>query len=114
VRAIWPRLRAQAPALLEAVARALATPDAALPVIPPSPRPPQVPPETKRRIDLLRAWRTKEAAGLALDIAIVLPQRLLERVAEANPRTVEALSRIEGLRRWRVEALGASMVAALA
>jgi ribonuclease D len=114
VRAVWPRLRAQAPALLEAVAQALATPDAALPVIPPSPRPPQVPPETKRRIDLLRAWRTKEAAGLALDIAIVLPQRLLERVAEANPRTVEALSRIEGLRRWRVEALGASMVAALA
>ena len=114
VRALWPRWRAQAPALLAAIAKALATPDAALSTIPSSPRPPQVPPETKKRIDALRAWRTKEAERLALDISIVLPQRLLERVAEANPRSPEELARIEGLRRWRVEALGGSMLPALA
>jgi ribonuclease D len=73
-----------------------------------------VPPETKRRIDALRAWRAKEAERLALDIAIVLPQRLLEKVAEANPRSVGDLERIEGLRRWRVEALAASLLPALA
>lgn len=113
VRAIWPRWRAHAPALLAAVERALATPDGALSVIPSSPRPPQVPPDTKRRIDALRAWRTQEATRLALDISIVLPQRLLERVAEANPRSADALAPIEGLRRWRIEALGESMIAAL-
>jgi ribonuclease D len=114
VRAIWPRWRSHAPALLAAIEQALATPDAAISAIPSSPRPPQVLPETKRRIDTLRAWRTEEAQRLALDISIVLPQRLLERVAEAYPRTRPELSRIEGLRRWRIEALGDSMLLALA
>ena len=77
-------------------------------------RPPQVPPETKRRIDALRAWRTREAERLALDISIVLPQRLLEKVAEANPRSPADLERIDGLRRWRVAALGDSLLRALA
>lgn len=113
VRAIWPRWRRYAPDLLAAVQQGVATPDSALSAIPSSPRPPQVAPETKKRIDALRAWRTKEAERLALDISIVLPQRLLERVAEANPRSAEALARIEGLRRWRVEALGVSMLAAI-
>jgi ribonuclease D len=114
VRAIWPRWRRQAPALLSAVERALATPESDLAAIPSSPRPPQVPPETKRRIDVLRAWRTEEAGQLALDISIVLPQRLLEKVAEANPRSATELERIEGLRRWRVSALGDSLLRALA
>ena len=114
VRAIWPRWRRQAPALLSAVERALATPESELAAIPSSPRPPQVPPETKRRIDVLRAWRTEEAVQLALDISIVLPQRLLEKVAEANPRSPAELERVEGLRRWRVTALGDSLLRALA
>ncbi len=114
VRAIWPRWRRHAPALLAAVARALAVPDAALSALASTPRPPQVPPETKRRIDALRAWRAKEAERLGLDIAIVLPQRLLEKVAEAHPRSIADLERIEGLRRWRASALGASLLPALA
>ncbi len=114
VRAIWPRWRRHAPALLAAVARALAVPDSALSPLASAPRPPQVAPETKRRIDALRAWRAREAERLALDIAIVLPQRLLEKVAEAHPRSIADLERIEGLRRWRVEALGASLLPALA
>jgi len=114
VRAIWPRWRGHVPALLAAIERALATPESALSKMPSSPRPPPVPPETKKRIDALRAWRTKEAEALALDISIVLPQRLLERVAEANPRSREALDRVDGLRRWRIDALGDSMLAALA
>jgi ribonuclease D len=114
VRAIWPRWKRQGPALLAAVERALATPESELATIPASPRPPQVPPETKRRVDALRAWRTREAERLALDISIVLPQRLLEKVAEAHPRSPAELDRIEGLRRWRVAALGDSLLRALA
>jgi ribonuclease D len=114
VRALWPRWRRQAPALLEAVERALAVPESGLSALPSSPRPPQVPPETKRRIDALRAWRTEEAGKLALDISIVLPQRLLEKVAEAAPASLAELERVEGLRRWRVSALGESLLRALA
>jgi ribonuclease D len=113
VRAIWPRWRRHAPALRDAIERALATPDAALSTIPSTPRPPQLAPETRKRIDALRAWRAREAERMALDISIVLPQRLLERVAEANPRSLAELARIEGLRRWRIEALGDSMLAAV-
>lgn len=114
VRAVWPRLRDRAPGLLAAVEQAMATPDAALSALPSSPKPPPVAPETRKRIDALRAWRTKEGERLALDISIVLPQRLLERVAEAAPRSLDGLGRIEGLRRWRVDSLGESMLRALA
>jgi ribonuclease D len=98
---------------VETIAQALASSERSWAPLSSSPKPPPVPPATKARIDALRAWRTLEGARLALDISIVLPQRLLERVAEAAPRTLEDLAQVDGLRRWRVEALGASMLAAL-
>jgi ribonuclease D len=112
-RGIYPRFREHAPALIESIAQALASSERDWVALTVSPKPPPVPPATKARIDALRAWRTTEGARLGLDISIVLPQRLLERVAEASPRTLQDLSRVEGLRRWRVDALGASMLAAL-
>jgi hypothetical protein len=45
---------------------------------------------------------------------VVLPQRLIDRLAEAGPRDAAALGQVEGLRRWRVEAFGHEMLAALA
>jgi ribonuclease D len=112
-RGIYPRYREHAPALVETIAQALASSERSWAPLTSTPKPPPVPPATKARIDALRAWRTQEGARLGLDVSIVLPQRLLERVAEAAPRTLEDLARVEGLRRWRVEALGASMLAAL-
>lgn len=112
-RGIYPRFREHAPALLASVAEALSAPERSFAPLASSPKPPPVPPPVKARIDALRAWRTREGARLGLDISIVLPQRLLERVAEADPRTPDDLSRVDGLRRWRVDALGASMLGAL-
>ncbi|HLA78081.1 MAG TPA: ribonuclease D [Vicinamibacteria bacterium] len=111
VRGILPRLQAQASAVLTAVQRALALPETDLPVIRKAPRP-AVPEPVRRRIDALRAWRTAEATRLAVDVSVVLPQRLLERVAEAGPREAADLERVEGLRRWRIAAFGPAMVAA--
>jgi ribonuclease D len=111
VRGILPRLKNQAPALLAAVERALALAEADLPTVRKAPRP-LVPDAVKRRIDALRAWRTQEAARLAVDVSVVLPQRLLDRVAEAAPRGVADLERVEGLRNWRIAAFGPAMVAA--
>ena len=113
VRGMSPRTRSRAAGLLAAIERALALPEAELPrpgAVPPRP---VVPEPVRRRIELLRAWRAKEAARLAVDVSVVLPQRLLERLAQVAPREVEALREIEGLRRWRIEAFGPEMISAL-
>ena len=112
VRGLPPRVQREGPALLRAVARALALPEADLPRTPAAPRP-VVLPEVKTRVDALRAWRATAARHLGVDVSVVLPQRLLDKVAEAGPAAVEGLEQVEGLRRWRIEALGAEMVAAV-
>jgi ribonuclease D len=112
IRGLSPRARAQAAAVVAAVERALARPESELPRPLHVPRP-RIEPPTQRRIDRLRAWRAKESVRIGLDVAIVLPQRLLEKVAEAGPRAVADLEAVEGLRRWRIANLGEGMVAAL-
>ena len=99
------------PALLAAVQEAAAMPDEALPRMPHVPRP-VVSDATRRRIDALKKWRTDEGARLGLDVSVVLPQRLLEQVAEKPPARAQDLLRIEGFRRWRVATFGDALVAA--
>lgn len=111
VRGISPRLRDQSRGLLEAVSRGLAVPASELPSIADTPRP-VMPQAVRRRIEALRAWRVQEAARAGLDVSVVLPQRLLERVAEAGPRTLADLQEVEGLRRWRMRAFGEALLAA--
>jgi ribonuclease D len=111
VRGLTGRARSRASAVLAAVARAMALPESALPRLPAAPRP-FVPEPVRRRIEALRKWRAEEAARLRLDVSVVLPQRLLERVAEAAPASVADLHLIEGFRRWRAEAFGPAVLAA--
>jgi ribonuclease D len=110
VRGLTGRVRGRAASLRDVIARALALPEAELPRLAPAPRPPFVPDVVRRRIDALRAWRTEEAARLKLDVSVILPQRLLERVAEAGPRELDELQRIDGFRRWRREAFGPAVL----
>jgi len=109
--AIPPRFAARAPALLAGIQEAGALPEDTLPRMPHVARP-VVTDATRRRIDALKKWRTAESARLQLDVSVVLPQRLLEQVAEKPPARAEDLLRIEGFRRWRVAAFGPSLVAA--
>jgi ribonuclease D len=67
----------------------------------------------RQRVDRLKAFRVRKGAELQLDISVVLPQRLIDRLAEARPRDVEGLGAVEGLRRWRVAAFGAELLAAV-
>lgn len=99
--------------LLAAVARGLALPESELPVLERRPRP-NVPAAVRRRIEALRAWRTEAAPRFGLEPGVLLPNRLIGVVAEAGPRDLEALARVEGFRRWRVEAFGGEILAALA
>ena len=113
LRGLSPRVRGRADELLAAIGRALDLPESELPRLSPRPPRPVVSDAVRRRIESLRAWRAQAAARLAVDVSVVLPQRLLERLAQAVPRDRDALGEIEGLRRWRVDAFGAEMIAAI-
>jgi ribonuclease D len=98
--------------LLAAIARGLAIPETDLPVYPRARRP-RVPPAVQRRIEALTRWRAGAAARLGIQPGLLLPRRLVERLAEGAPADAEALRGIKGLRRWRAEAFGPEMLATL-
>jgi ribonuclease D len=106
--AVPPRFASRVPALLAAIQDALAAAPEAWPRLPHVPRP-IVSEATRKRIEALKKWRAAEAARLGVDVSVVLPQRLLEQVAEAPPRRPEDLLRIEGFRRWRVAEFGRAL-----
>jgi ribonuclease D len=113
VTGVTPRLAARwGGAILAAVARGRALPESTLPR--PERRPRSIiPGAVSRRVERLRAWRAAAAPRLGLDPGLLLPNRLIRAVAEAGPRDREALGAVEGIRRWRVEQLGAELLAAL-
>jgi ribonuclease D len=100
-------------AFLDAIARGRALGDAALPVVKKHPRPPGNP-AAARRAEALKRWRSEAAERFALDPGVLLPNRVISAVADAGPRDLDALASIDGIRRWRVDALGAELVAVVA
>lgn len=101
-------------AILGAIAQAQALAEDELPApAPPPPRPPALPNSVRRRIEALRRWRATAAPAAGLDPGVLLPNRLVRPIAEAAPRDLAALAAVEGIRRWRVEAFGAEILAAL-
>jgi len=72
-----------------------------------------VPPAVQRRIETLTSWRARDAERLGLDPGLLLPRRLIEQLAEQNPADPQALSRLEALRRWRIETFGAEILEVL-
>ena len=111
-RGVPPSLRSHAAELSAAIETALALPESEWPRLAPVLRP-NVPDAVRRRVDALKAWRSRAAADLGLDISVVLPQRLVDRVAESRPTTVADLESIEGLRQWRIRTFGADLVNAV-
>jgi len=108
-----PRVVARAGRIiLEAVARGLAVADSELPARRPAPRP-YVPAAVRRRAEALRAWRGKAALELALDAGVLLPQRLIDRLAAEPPEDEGALRQIEGVRSWRAKLFGPELLKAL-
>jgi ribonuclease D len=112
VPGILPRLQRHSDELLAAVRRAEELPENGLPR-PVRPPRPVVPDPVLRRVERLKAWRTRKASELQVDVSVVLPQRLVDRLAQAGPRDAAELSAVEGLRRWRREAFGAELLAAV-
>ncbi|MBI2467336.1 MAG: ribonuclease D [Candidatus Rokubacteria bacterium] len=95
--------------ILESVARGLAAPL----VEPPRARRPVVPPVVLQRAAALKRWRVAAAERTGLDPGVLLPQRLIDALAAAHPTDVPALAAVPGVRRWRAEAFGTEILAAL-
>jgi ribonuclease D len=100
-------------AILAAVERGLAVPDAELPVRRPNPRP-RISGAVQRRSDALRAWRVEAAKAVELDAGVIFPQRLIDRLAHDPPADVNALAQVEGVGRWRAELFGTELLKRLA
>ncbi|HUM15431.1 MAG TPA: HRDC domain-containing protein [Candidatus Nitrosotalea sp.] len=108
-----PVVRRAGPAILEAVARGEALPEADLPAYRPAPRP-HLPAAVRRRTEALRAWRTRASKEIGLDPGVLFPQRLIDRLAAAPPADLAALRQVEGVRDWRVGLFGPALLEVLA
>jgi ribonuclease D len=89
----------------EAVIRGLDLPEADLPKLERGKRI-ELPLAQQRRVASLKEWRKAASTRVGLELSLVIPQRLIDKIAEGNPASLDDLSRTEGLRRWRVEAFG--------
>jgi ribonuclease D len=98
--------------LLAAVARGLAE---RLPEPPRGARPPRpvVTAASRQRAEALRKWRAEASQGSGLDPGVLLPQRLIDALALDPPSDLNGLREAPGLRRWRVDAFGRAILAAL-
>ena len=110
-----PRSLAQrhGPALLDAVAIAVALREDELPRIERGPRVPRDR-DLEERVERLKAARNTAAAALGLDPGVLCGRVALEAVARARPADRAALARVEELRRWQVEVLGDVLLKTLA
>ncbi|OLC95188.1 MAG: hypothetical protein AUJ00_06895 [Gemmatimonadetes bacterium 13_1_40CM_3_70_6] len=104
--------RRHAAALLDAVARARALPEAALPEIERARRPPKDS-ALDERVERLKAVRNRVALELGIDPGVLCGRPTLEAVARAAPNDRAGLARVGELRRWQAEVLGDALLAAL-
>ncbi|CAN5923814.1 ribonuclease D [soil metagenome] len=108
-----PRQVDQAEAIFEAITRALGLPDSELPAREAGERS-RASSAVLRRVEALRTWRTEQATRSRLDPSIVMPQRLIDRLAQAGPKSLAELAAVEGVRQWRVSEWGTALLAACA
>lgn len=95
-----------------AIQTALETGDTDLPVYPREKRAP-LSRKASLRVDALKRWREITAEALAMDAGLILPNALAVGIARDNPRTVEELDRIDGMKEWQKQAFGRDVVAIL-
>jgi len=98
--------------LLEAIERGRAIADEDLPRFPKSRRP-KPDPDFDQRLDRLKALRNELALRFDLAPGVLCPNASLEAIARAEPRSLEALAALPGIRRWQVSAFGREVLQAL-
>jgi ribonuclease D len=99
-------------AIVDAVARGNAVPEADLPKFPRSPRWARDP-DYEDRAAALKSVRDRRAGELELDPGVLCPRERLEAIARRNPGTVDEMLEVPEVRRWQVEVLGGEFIKAL-
>jgi ribonuclease D len=111
--ASFPRQAGEIETVFAAITRGLALPENELPAREPGERT-QLSAAAHRRIAALRIWRAAQATRSRLEPSIILPQRLIDRVAIAGPQNLAELAVVVGVRQWRVAEWGPELLAACA
>lgn len=97
--------------LLQEIHRAMAIPDEDLPVYPREARPDLSPP-LRKRIKALKTWREVRAKHLGMEPGILLNNALINSFALKNPRSIEEMKGIPGLKKWLQDHFGQEILAA--
>ncbi|MBI5496439.1 MAG: ribonuclease D [Deltaproteobacteria bacterium] len=104
----WLRGTPEEDTLLAALRGALPVPDTALP-----PRAPRPDPQVEARFDALRAWRTRVAKEMGVDISVLASNTSLRTLALSPPASAAALADAAELLPWQRETLAEGMFQAL-
>ena len=67
----------------------------------------------RRRIKALKAWRETRAEDLQLEPGVILNNALVQAVAEKNPRYLEDVEEVPGLKKWQRAVFGEDILAML-
>lgn len=95
--------------ILEAVKAGEAVPESELPRFPRGQRWAKDP-DYEARVDELRRIRETAAARLNMDPGVLCSRDRLEAIARVQPRSIEELRGVPGLRNWQIEALGGELL----
>ncbi len=96
--------------LLAGVERARSLDETELPEQPKPTRGPRRDPDVEARVDRLKPVRDEAAERLDLDKGFLMPRSQLEDIARAQPRDLDELAAVDGVRQWQVEALGDGLI----
>ena len=97
--------------LLEEIQRAMAIRDEDLPVYPRKARP-DLPSPLRKKVKALKTWRDMRAKDLGMDPGILLNSALINDLALRDPRSIEEMEEIPGLRIWLKDHFGREILAA--
>jgi ribonuclease D len=98
--------------LVAAVERGLAVAEQDLPRLERTRRPPPDP-AFDARMERLKVARNAAAERLGLQPGVLCPNGILEGIARVEPKSVDEMSKVEEMRKWQREALGAELLAAI-
>jgi ribonuclease D len=91
--------------LLQEIHRAMAIPQEDLPMYPRKTRP-DLPSPARQRVKALKTWRDMRAKNLGMEPGILMNNALIQDLALKNPRSIEEMEKISGLRKWRQNHFG--------
>lgn len=71
---------------------------------------PRLDPQVPERVRVLKVWRDDRSARLDLDPGLTANKQLLTSIAARKPKSLEALTDIDGIKRWQIDTFGKELV----